>query len=436
MASSDVATAPPVSVGSHHSEATEETLEKCRQVLEKAAAEATLSHSRENIEALQAMLPDMHTQPTKRRIREMASHLGVPKKKNGDTLRMPQLFANVQAAFFTCVLEQPGCASASGGGGHSAEEALPALDGRILEKVRKLGRHPRELKATTTEEDEEERKLARLIRDRWEDLRNETKSELSALKNCSYGHVAQIKAIQEQMRFSAKPEILMPTYLILKLRLELMSDTRYCASLENLKRLACPPGREPLAWWEKAGVVLRPTTPTWCQQGGKQAAMPVASIHYNLCVVLAADAAAFLAAAAEYQRIMNQAWEEIFGVTSDEIEEKYGFTVEVLAENTALLEDREICLLMGISPEVMRKKAKSFYTGERSSQAEAAALSMLPQELQPRYFVKLDDDLKSSLASHVMDECTSLGLKEIFSEILQFAKIVEAHQAFAQWKWS
>ncbi len=61
---------------------------------------------------------------------------------------------------------------------------------------------------------------------------------------------------------------------------------------------------------------------------------------------------------------------------------------------------------------------------------------MLPQELQPRYFVKLDDDLKSSLASHVMDECASLELKEIFSEILQFAKFVEAHQAFAQWKWS
>ena len=91
--------APPVSVGSHHPEATEATMEKCREVLEKAGAGATWSQSREHIEALQAMLPDMHKQPSKSRIRELATHLGVSQKKHGKNLQTHQLFANVQDVF-------------------------------------------------------------------------------------------------------------------------------------------------------------------------------------------------------------------------------------------------------------------------------------------------------------------------------------------------
>ena len=71
-------------------------------------------------------------------------------------------------------------------------------------------------------------------------------------------------------------------------------------------------------WWQKAGIVEKPTIPAWCPSGGKQGKTGVKEWHYNLCVVLYADAQAFLAALAEYDRIRKAEDTELFGITSED----------------------------------------------------------------------------------------------------------------------
>ena len=71
-------------------------------------------------------------------------------------------------------------------------------------------------------------------------------------------------------------------------------------------------------WWQKAGIVDHPTIPAWCRGGGKQTTTDVKEWHYHLCAVLCADARAFLAALAEYDRICEAAEKELLGFTDEE----------------------------------------------------------------------------------------------------------------------
>ena len=163
----DLEGAPRISVGSHHAETPQPTLANCHQTLLNAAAVAESSTVREHVEALLTMLPDMHEQPKKPRLRELATLLGVAKKKQGKNLPMDQLFRNVQKAFFACVSDPSACGDAhpaahSGTGAvpneseHLGGAALPAFDVQILQAVQTLGHYPKEIKKPSSDADQRE----------------------------------------------------------------------------------------------------------------------------------------------------------------------------------------------------------------------------------------------------------------------------------------
>ena len=203
--------------------------------------------------------------------------------------------------------------ASSSGGAHPAADALPTLDDAILQAVRKLGRLPAEMKKPKSQAEKDEVKLALRIRRHWEKLRSDTISELSALeKRDQYSWIAEIKALEEQMPEYSAPEVMVDAWKILMHRLRFMSQSPI--SRDVLMAYAKPQTE----WWQKAGIVERPKIPAWCPNGGKHGRTDVKVMHYDLCVVLYADAKAFLAALAEYDRIRKAEDRELYGITNED----------------------------------------------------------------------------------------------------------------------
>ena len=75
--------------------------------------------------------------------------------------------------------------------------ALPDLDAGILEKVRKLGRFPKECSKPKNEEEKEEQRLAQRIRKNRSDLLSTTREELDALKSPENKMEALMKEVRK-----------------------------------------------------------------------------------------------------------------------------------------------------------------------------------------------------------------------------------------------
>jgi len=301
--------ASSVSVVGQHTDATEQPFERCREVLAKAAVEATGDHKRGQVEVLTAMLPDLSKRPSQTRLREMAGLMGEPQKVKGANLSMDQLFRNVQKAFVSLVLEGGGCdASRSGGphpsahassgasssgGPHPSEDVLPALDKCILGAIHELGRYPKELNTTSSEEDKAEQKLAQKIRQRWEALLPETRSRLLELERkqdleaeSEYPLISEINDLM--MKICPRvPEHMVPEASFVLSKLHLVKEIR---SREVLKKHAG--GTQ---WWKDAGVVENPTIRKASTAGkSSRGKVPAISMQYNLGFVAAQEAKAFL----------------------------------------------------------------------------------------------------------------------------------------------
>ena len=161
----DAASDEAASVRPHHAD-----LEDCRHILTNAAVAAHSSKLRGELDALQAMLPDMSEQPKKPRLRELAKILAVPYTVDGVKISMDELFRNVQNRFFTCVRE------------HSGDEH-PSTNvdspNELMTALRSFGRRPLHSR-------DPERKTERQLADRLrkaEAAKTLTPSELQELKN-------------------------------------------------------------------------------------------------------------------------------------------------------------------------------------------------------------------------------------------------------------
>jgi hypothetical protein len=308
----DCQDASSVGVVAEQADEIERTFERCREVLAGAAAVAPEEHERKQIEVLKGMLADLKQCPARARVREMAGLLGVPQKVKGINIPVDRLFPNVQKVFVSLVLERRGCDATSSGGSHPADLAssgasssgaphpaevinqretlpgaerdvfaeypwlarwrwlqqLPALDEGILQAVGTLGRYPKELNSTSSEEAKTEQKLARRIRDRWEDLLPQTRSVLNETKNlpdaerdseAEYPWLVEIgdlitkicPRVPEHMMFAAQ-YILWELHLVKELRSrEFLMNIKLCNK----------------AWWKDAGIVERPRMPEFLCEG-------------------------------------------------------------------------------------------------------------------------------------------------------------------------
>jgi hypothetical protein len=127
-----------------------------------------------------------------------------------------------------------------------------------------------------------------------------------------YRWTADIMALEEQMPCYGPPEVMAFAWRMLLHRLEFMSQSPIPKDV--LKAYAKPQTE----WWRRAGIVEHPKIPAWCPNGGKQGSTGVKEWHYNLCVVLYADAQAFLVALAAHDRIRQAELRELFGVTTED----------------------------------------------------------------------------------------------------------------------
>ena len=323
----DLEGASHISVGPHHAEAamaqpmdldcaiaaqlsetSQPTLMDCRQILLNAAAIAESSTLREHFEALLRMLPDMYEQPNKPRLRELSTLLGVPKKVQGKTLPLDQLFRSVQKAFFACINEQrcdasvcgdPHSAAHDGTGAVSNEGqqhlrgvALPAFDAQVLQRVQKLGHYPKEMKNPTSDEDKRETKLAHLIRSAWDNLQKGTQSQLNEIreKDDEYPWISEIR--KKWISICPRvPDDLMPRAGAVLINLWVLGKAR---SVEDLMKHF-----KGTKLWKDAGIVLKVTIPPACRtepgfSGPMRRSMSAKEMHYNLGCVAFQDAESLL----------------------------------------------------------------------------------------------------------------------------------------------
>jgi len=134
-------TAPPVSVGVHHTDITNASFDDCQEILERR---------QEHLDTLKSMLPDVKTMPSASRVRELANLLGIPKQADRQTLALDVVFRQVQQQFRERVHEQqdnpnsgrhPAVVSESSSGGQHSVAKRTSASG-VPEVGRGLARLP------------------------------------------------------------------------------------------------------------------------------------------------------------------------------------------------------------------------------------------------------------------------------------------------------
>ena len=91
------------------------------------------------------------------------------------------------------------CFSSASGNAHTADDALPALDESILQKIRELGHYPTEIKNPKTPDEKNEQRLAALFRRHTANSLSTTVAEVESLKN-NAERVKEVKDKLEQLR--------------------------------------------------------------------------------------------------------------------------------------------------------------------------------------------------------------------------------------------
>ena len=169
------------------------------------------------------------------------------------------------------------------------------MDAEILKAVRALGRHPLEYSTPASDEQREESKLMRKIRNKMSKLTDATKSELERLR-FDYGWTKEIEAMKARV-FEADEKFagggaLTRAELLRRLELMLVAQPVDVIKEEQYERKADATKRRVTDWWRNAGITIKPKAPAWCGQG--QFKMPVAALHYDLSHQVLMDAEAFL----------------------------------------------------------------------------------------------------------------------------------------------
>ena len=114
-------------------------------------------------------------------------------------------------------------------------------------------------------------------------------------------------SIAEQVA-AGSPACMEYEWMVLMQRLDFMSSSPIPKDIlvEFAKPKLKLPHRKATSWWARAGIVEHPKIPVWCPQGGKQGTISNELMHYNLTHVLLEDAKMFLAAVAEYNRVVHE----------------------------------------------------------------------------------------------------------------------------------
>ena len=295
-----------ISDGAHLTDEIALTLVECREILEEATAKEEQAQTQEQINVLKAMITDMDQKPKKPRIREMAKLLNVPQKQEGNSLKIDDLYRAVQKSFLKNVAAIKKDRECHRGQSEQRAEQLMA-------DVRAFGRWP--LQHAKSEDPERERE--RLLAQRVAKMRaaaclppaavEELKALASQHRGAQRTTDPYFCSIAEQVAAGA-PACMMYEWMVLMQRLDFMSSSPIPKDIlvEFAKPKPSPPHRKATSWWARSGIVEHPKIPVWCPQGGKQGSISKELMHYNLTYVLLEDAKMFLAAVAEYKRVVHE----------------------------------------------------------------------------------------------------------------------------------
>ena len=295
-----------ISDGAHLTDEIALTLVECREILEEATAKEEQAQTQEQINALKAMITDMDQKPEKSRIREMAKLLNVPQKNKDKNMKMDDLYRAVQKSFLKNVAAIKKDRKCHRGQAEQRAEQLMA-------DVRAFGRWPLQHAKSEDPERERERLLAQRV------------AKMRAAACLPPAAVEELKALASQHRGAQRtadpyfcsiaeqvaagsPACMEYEWMVLMQRLDFMSSSPIPKDI--LAEFARPklklPHRKATSWWARAGIVEHPKIPVGCPQGGKQGTISNELMHYNLTHVLLEDAKMFLAAVAEYNRVVHE----------------------------------------------------------------------------------------------------------------------------------
>ena len=295
-----------ISDGAHLTDEIALTLVECREILEEATAKEEQAQTQEQINALKAMITDMDQKPQKSRIREMAKLLNVPQKNKDKNMKMDDLYRAVQKSFLKNVAAIKKDRKCHRGQAEQRAEQLMA-------DVRAFGRLPLQHAKSEDPERERERLLAQRI------------AKMRAAACLPPAAVEELKALASQHRGAQRtadpyfcsiaeqvaagsPACMEYEWMVLMQRLDFMSSSPISKDIlvEFTKPKLKLPHSKATSWWARAGIVEHPKIPVWCPQGGKQGTISNELMHYNLTHVLLEDAKMFLAAVAEYNRVVHE----------------------------------------------------------------------------------------------------------------------------------